>query len=305
MVAYPSLREGNHVKGRISSPGKEAAGFLAPSLVTIGFIIIYPLIRSLWLSVYNYKYTRPDAIEFVGLGNYIKMFSESIFQQALVNTLIFTSITVVISLLLGLIIAVVIDTLSMKFSGIRGFILIPWVVPGIVVGYLFMYMFDVEVGIVNFVLQKLRLIDTYLPWLMDHNLAMAAIIIAHIWNQTPFYVLMITASLKSIPEDIKEAAYAEGTSRWQDFIYITLPYVRKILVISSLLMIIRNFNNFPIIFTMTGGGPVYATTTSVIYIYRLAFEQYNMGYASAIGIFWVIVMLILSYFYVKALQKEF
>jgi len=233
------------------------------------------------------------------------MFSEPVFQQALRNTLVFTSLTVATSLLLGLIIAVVIDSLPMRVSGFRGLILFPWVIPGIVVGYLFMYIFDVEVGVANYVLKELGFIDSYLPWLMNHNLAMVAIIIAHIWNQTPFYILMITASLKSIPEDIKEAAYAEGTSRWQDFIYITFPYIRKILVISSLLMIIRNFNNFPIIFTMTGGGPVYSTTTSVIYIYRLAFEQYNMGYASAIGIFWVIVMLILSYFYVKALQKEF
>ncbi len=284
---------------------KIAAMLIAPSLVVMGVIILYPLLNSLWLSLFNYQLTRPDAFAFTLTQNYLRVIHDDTFWIAFKNTTVFTFFTVVISLVLGLIMALAIDQLPKRFTSLRGIILVPWVIPGIVVGYLFMYMFDVEVGIFNYVLQKLHVIQQFLPWLMNGDLAMIAIIVAHVWNQAPFYMLMFTAGLKAIPEDVKEAAYVEGASRWQEFWHVTMPHLKGILVITSLLMVIRNFNNFPIIFTMTGGGPVYTTTTSVIYIYRLAFEQYDMGYASAVGIIWVIVLLILSIFYVRALQKDF
>jgi len=116
---------------------------------------------------------------------------------------------------------------------------------------------------------------------------------------------MITAGLMAIPEEAREASYLEGANRWQEFRYITFPYLQEIIVISSLLMVIRNFNFFPIIFTMTGGGPVYATTTAVLYIYRLAFERFDMGYASAVGTFWVIILIIVSALYIRTLRERF
>ncbi|HZK56244.1 MAG TPA: sugar ABC transporter permease, partial [Desulfosporosinus sp.] len=200
--------------------------------------------------------------------------------------------------------AIVVDQLPEKFSGLRGFLLLPWVIPGVIVGFLFMLMFDVEIGVANVILQNAGIIKKFLPWLMQAQLAMIAVIIANIWNQVPFYILMFSAGLKSIPMDVKEAAICEGASRWQEFRHVTLPYLKGIMVITSLLMVIRNFNNFPIIYTMTGGGPVYSTTTLVIYIFRLAFEQFNIGYASAIGIVWCIVLLAISMIYVKILYKQ-
>ncbi|MCL4439369.1 MAG: sugar ABC transporter permease [Firmicutes bacterium] len=303
-----NLAGGNKVGRRGRQPGasaKMAALLITPSLMVMGVIILYPLLKSLWLSFFNYQLTKPNEFAFTLTQNYLRLMHDDTFWIAFKNTAVFTFFTVAISLVLGLIMALAIDQLPKRFTSLRGVILVPWVIPGIVVGYLFMYMFDVEVGIFNFVLQKLHLIQQFLPWLMNGDLAMIAIIIAHVWNQAPFYMLMFTAGLKAIPDDVKEAAYVEGASRWQEFWHVTMPYLKGILVITSLLMVIRNFNNFPIIFTMTGGGPVYTTTTSVIYIYRLAFEQYDMGYASAVGIVWVIVLLALSVFYIRALQKDF
>lgn len=288
-----------------ASASRTAALLIAPSLIVMGAIILYPMIRALWLSFFKYELTRPDQYKFQFLENYMKFLSDDTFRIAFMNTVVFTFWTVAISLVLGLIMALAIDKMAKKYGFIRGILLVPWVIPGIVVGYLFMYMFDLEVGVMNFLLLKLHVISKYLPWLMEAKLAMIAIIVAHVWNQAPFYMLMFTAGLKSIPEDVKEAAWVEGATRLQEFRHVTLPYLKGIMVITSLLMVIRNFNNFPIIFTMTGGGPVYSTTTSVIYIYRLAFEQYNIGYASAVGILWVVVLLILSVFYIKALQKDF
>ena len=283
---------------------KLASMLILPSLVVMGLIILYPLLKALWLSFFTYQLTRPDEIAFSLTKNYVHMMTDSTFWIALKNTVYFTFFTVVIGLLAGLLMALVIDQISERFAGLRGLLLVPWVIPGIVVGYLFMYMFDVEVGIMNFILLKAGLIQHYLPWLMQGDLAMAAIIIAHVWNQAPFYMLMIAAGLKAIPDDVKEAAFVEGASRWQEFCHVTLPHIQGILVISTLLMVIRNFNNFPIIWTMTGGGPVYSTTTSVIFIYREAFEQLNLGYASAIGVVWVVILLIVSVVYIRMLQQK-
>ncbi len=284
---------------------KTAALLITPSLLVMGAIILYPLLNAVWLSFHEYQLTRPNQQGFAFLKNYLTMAGDSQFWGAFQTTVEFTAITVVVSLVLGLIMALAVDQLPRRMVAVRGIFMVPWVIPGIVVGYLFMYMFDVEVGIVNFVLEQLHLIQKYLPWLMRGDLAMAAIIIAHVWNQAPFYMLMLTAGMKAIPDDVKEAAYVEGAGRWQEFRHITLPYLKGIILITSLLMVIRNFNNFPIIFTMTGGGPVYSTTTSVIYIYRLAFEQFNIGYASAVGTIWVIVLIFFSIFYIRALQKDF
>ena len=284
---------------------KLAVILLMPSLLFIAIIMLYPLISSLYLALHNYVLTRPREIRLDPLRNLIKLSQDTTFFVSLKNTLVFTFFTVAIGVVLGMIMALVLDQLSSSFSRLRGIVLMPWVIPGIVVGYLFMYVFDVNVGVVNYVLQTLGVIKEYLPWLMRGNLAMAAVIIANVWNQTPFYMLMFTAGLKAIPKDAEEAAYAEGASRWQEFRYVTLPFLKGIVVITSLLQIIRNFNNFPIIFTMTGGGPVYSTTTSVLYIYKVAFEQFNMGYASLIGILWVMVLLGLSILYIRVLNKDF
>ncbi len=284
---------------------KTATLLIAPSLVVMGAIILYPLLNAVWLSFFNYQLTKPNQTAFTLLENYSLLLGDQRFWDAFRTTALFTAVTVVVSLVLGMIMALALDQLPKRLAGARGIFMLPWVIPGIVVGYLFMYMFDVQVGIINFTLQRLNLIKENLPWLMRGDLAMAAIIVAHVWSQAPFYMLMLTAGMKSIPDDVKEAAYVEGAGRWQEYWNVTFPYLKGIVLITSLLMVIRNFNNFPIIYTMTGGGPVYSTTTSVIYIFRLAFEQYNLGYASAVGTVWVIVLMVFSIFYIRAVQKDF
>lgn len=275
-----------------------------PSILVLSLVILYPLISSSLLSLFNYELTKPHEMGFALFNNYSKMLKDDTFWLAFRNTLIFTGVSVVVSLVVGLLVAIALDQLPERLAGLRGVVLVPWIIPGVIVGFLFMLILDVEVGIANVILKQLGIIKKFLPWLMDEQLAMIAVIVANVWNQIPFYILMFTAGLKAIPADVKEAAIVEGASRWQEFVHVTLPYLRGIMVITSLLMVIRNFNNFPIIYTMTGGGPVFSTTTLVIYIYRLAFEQFNIGYASAVGIVWCLVLLTLSMVYVKMLYKQ-
>jgi multiple sugar transport system permease protein len=305
MQATSEKKERTRRWRRNASSAFTAIRFLAPALLVMGVVILFPIINAARLSFFNYELTKPKEIAFNLFQNYAYMVHDKIFWQAMRNTVVFTFFTVAIGLFLGLILALVIYELPRRFHGLRGVLLIPWVIPGIVIGYLFMYMFDVEIGVVNYVFQQLGFIKEFLPWLMRDDLAMIAIIVTHVWNQTPFYMLMITAGLMAIPEEAREASYLEGAGRLQEFRFITFPYLQQIIVIASLLMVIRNFNFFPIIFTMTGGGPAYATTTAVLYIYRLAFERFDIGYASAVGTIWVIILIIVSALYIRTLKERF
>ncbi|WP_273483471.1 carbohydrate ABC transporter permease [Desulforamulus ruminis] len=258
---------------------------LLPAIAVLLLVILYPLVSSAILSFFHYNLTDPLNHGFVGTDNFTKLAHDGNFWLSLKNTLVFTFASVIISLLVGLIVAIAVDQLPEKYSGFtRGLILAPWIIPAVVVAYLFMYIFDVEVGLANFILQQLHIIKEYLPWLMRGDLAMTACVIANCWNQIPFYILMFAAGLKTIPQDVKEATLEMGANRWQEFWHVTLPYLRGIIVITSLLQIIRNLNNFPIIYTMTGGGPAYETTTLVVYIYRLAFENFELGYSAAVAL---------------------
>ena len=131
-----------------------------------------------------------------------------------------------------------------------------------------------------------------------------AVILAYVWNETPFFMLMLLAGLQSIPGDIVEAAVVDGASGFGVFRYITVPSLRRIIAISTILMIIWNFNNFTVIWPMTQGGPINATTTFVVYVYRNAFQNFNIGYAATIGVVWLVLLLILTFFYMRALGGE-
>ena len=298
-------KTGRRLHSASASASRAAVGLLSPTVLILAFVVVYPLFDAVRLSLLNYRLTKPEAIHFVLFGNYLNMIKDRIFWQALSNTIVFTLGTVAIGFFLGLVMALVINELPRKFHAFRALFLVPWVIPGVVIGYLFMYMFDVEIGILNYLLQRIGIISSFLPWLMRADLAMTAIIITHVWNQAPFFMIMITAGLMAIPEEAREAAHLEGANRLQEFHHVTLAYLREVIVISTLLMIIRNFNYFPIIFTMTGGGPGYATTTSVLHIFSTAFDRFNMGSASAIGITWLLILIGVSVFYTRMMKESF
>jgi ABC-type sugar transport system permease subunit len=129
-------------------------------------------------------------------------------------------------------------------------------------------------------------------------------VLANVWSQTPFYLLMFAAALKGIPEEVRDAARIDGAGGPQEFRSITVPYLQNTMVVATLIMVITNFNNFPLVWAMTGGGPVYATTTLVVYIFQLAFAQFNLGYAAAVGTVWLAVLLALAIVYLRALGRR-
>lgn len=290
--------------------GSKAKNFLfvfilfAPSAAILLTVIAYPLVRSFFLSLTQYNLIMPNLSRFIGLKNYVDLFHDSIFREALKNTLIFNVSSIVGGFLLGFALALLLNTKIRFQRFFRGILLTPWVIPYVIIGFLFLYMFNTKIGIMNYTLQQTGVISKFLPWMSDPALSMAAVIIANIWNQFPFHLTTMLAGLQTVPEDCIEAARIDGAGSWAVFRHITLPWLRNIIVISTTLMMIQNFNNFALIWTMTGGGPIHATTTFVIYVFEKAFVEFNFGYASAIGMVWMALLIVFAYIYMKFAVRE-
>jgi multiple sugar transport system permease protein len=278
--------------------------YLLPALALLVYVVAYPLLTALYESLQNLQLTDLEDQRFVGLANYALLFHDEVFWHSFLTTIVFSLATVVASFLLGLWFAALVEALPPAFAFVRGLLMAPWVQPSIVVGFLFLYIFDQDVGLVNLVLNEFHLVSAGLPWLAADKLSLTAVIVANVWSQTPFFLLMFSATIAGIPQDLRDAMRIDGATSWREFVNLTLPFLRNVMVVSSILMLIRSFNNFPVIWTMTQGGPVYATTTLVIYIYRLAFEQFNLGYAAAIGVIWLLVLMLISAVYIRLIRRE-
>jgi len=278
-------------------------GMAVPAIAILLFVVGYPTLRAILLSGYNDQLLDPAHVRFVGAANYARLWRDPVFWSAARNTLVFTASSVALGFVLGLALAVLTEHLAPPLRWLRGTLLTPWAIPVIVVAFLFRYMLDQQVGIVTYLLLRVHAIAAAVPWLASLRWAMPAVVLANVWNQTPFYLLMFAAALKGIPEEVRDAARIDGAGGWQEFWRITVPYLRNTMAVACLIMVITNFNNFPLIWAMTGGGPVYATTTLVVYIFQLAFAQFNLGYAAAVGTVWLAVLLGLAIVYLRTLQR--
>ena len=191
-----------------------------------------------------------------------------------------------------------------RFRAIRALLLTPWAVPFVVVAFLFRYMYLQNGGVINALLLSSGLASAPVPWLNSASLALPAVMVANIWAMAPFFFLLLSAALSAIPNEVIESARVDRAGTWGMIWHIKLPFLRNPLLISSLLMVISNFNDFAKIWAMTQGGPGYSTSTLVVSVYRLAFENFEFGYASAIGVIWLMMLMVFAWFYMRALRME-
>lgn len=283
--------------------GVLAAVMLAPTLGILGLVVGYPIVKAASLSVTETSLLRPNDSEFVGFQNFINLFRDEIFWDSLGTTFVWTFGSVTASYLIGLALALALNERFLGSSLVRGLVLIPWVTPGVVVGLLFLFVYNSESGVINHLLNVFGIIESPVAWLGSTQTALASVMVANIWSQVPFYMLALLAGLSSLPEDLTEAARLDGASRWQRFSYITFPHLRGVTVVTTALMIIWNFNAFDLIWAMTQGGPITSTTTLSVFVYRVAFDSQNLGYAGAIGVVWMLILLIIAFFYIRAMEN--
>jgi multiple sugar transport system permease protein len=274
-----------------------------PVLLILALVIGYPIVDAVLVSLQHYTLLPPEHA-FVGGANYAELVHDPVFWQSLRNTGVYTAASVVIGMLLGLVLALALDRLTGPWRYVRALLLTPWAVPVIVVAFLFQFMFTSPGGIVNQLLQQTGIIHSAIPWLTSPDWAMTAVVIANVWTQAPFFLLVFTAALAAVPNEVIEAARVDRARSWSMIVSIKLPYLRGAALVGALLMIIQNFNNFPLIWAMTGGGPAFGTSTLVIYVYELAFTEYKLGYASAIGVVWLVLLLIIASLFIRVLRGK-
>jgi len=273
---------------------------LAPALLILTFTVLYPLLRGIYLSFHSYSLINLNTgAQWVGLENFKTLLSSSAYRDVWVTTLIFVAGSVGGQFLLGFLTALVLNQELPQRNLVRGLLLMPWVVPTVVSALLFKWIYNQQYGIFNYVLSTVGLIDSFQAWIGDPSLALFSIVLANVWKGFPFHMIVLLAALQTIPKEILEAAIIDGASMIQRFRYITIPYLRYIIMIDLLISIIWTFQNFTLIWTMTEGGPITATTTLAISIYRTAFQAFDLGMGAAIGTIWLVVMFVFSVLFVR------
>ncbi len=278
---------------------------ITPSLVIITLMMIYPLIDTIYTSFTRFFLIDPAGGKtFIGLKNYIHLAKSGIFWIGFKNTLVYVGGAVFIEFLLGFSLALLLNQ-EIKYRGtLRGLFMLPWITPSVVVALLTRWLFNSHFGAVNAALKGLGLIDSFKGWIIEPSLAMPTMLMATVWKMFPFMLVVLLAGLQTIPEEQMEAARVDGANAIQRFLHITLPNMREIIMIVTLLEFIWMFQYITVIWATTKGGPIYATTTFPVLIYRAAFKDYNLGYAASMGVFWLGFLLLFCVFYVRVVGEK-
>jgi multiple sugar transport system permease protein len=277
--------------------------FLLPSALFMLLVFLYPLYLTFKYSFLDISMLNPQS-EFIGLKNFIKLFSSSDFTRSAGRTLKWTICSVSIKVSVGLLLALL---LNKKIRGIKMYrilLLVSWAMPQTVSAIIWQWIYDGNYGYLNYFLKKFGIISQNLSWLGERKLAFMATVINDAWAGIPFMALVFLAGLQAIPESLYEAAEVDGANRIHKLFFITFPQLKNILLVASTLTFIWTFNSFNIIWILTKGGPIDATETLIIKIYRQAFGKFDMGLSSAMAVIVFLILILLSIIYWKIAVKE-
>ncbi len=277
---------------------------LLPAVITLMLITLLPFIINIINSLRDYYLASPTGPEFVGFLNYYTIFfQDKNFRHAFFITFLFVVSTVGTQFFLGLAIASLINKNESGFSRfVQGTLMLPLAATPIAMAFIWRLMYNPTLGIINYFTGILHL--PQINWLSEPATALISLIIADTWQWTPFMMLILLAGLKALPVETYEAAKVDGASPLQSFIYITFPLLRPVAMIAILFRFIDSFKTFDIIFIITRGGPGNATETLNMYTFLKGFSYLRMGYASALAIIMLIIVIIISMFLIKLSELE-
>lgn len=274
-----------------------------PGLAVFIAVILYPFISAIAMSFTDRSLLNPNS-SFVGLDNYIKVFSDPYFFQTVWTTIIFVVFATLIPFTLGLIWAIVLNQGFRGSEFLRGVTLVNWIIPGTAIGFLWSWIFNGQYGILNGLLSALGIIDENISFLGQPASALICVIIARSWQMLPWYMAFLLGGLQGVPVERIEAARIDGANNLQVFRYIVIPGMRQIFFLVLILGAIGNLQHFDIPWTMTEGGPARATTTLSIEVYRTAFKNWKLGQAATVGTVWAILLLLFSVVYLKQVRES-
>ena len=287
-------------RSRWTPEARTALLWLAPTLVFFVVFQYYPILKSVAISFTEFGLLRRDT-PFVGLENYVRQFQDPLFLTALWNTLIFVAVCVVVGVALALIVAVMVEKTG-KWAGIyRTLYFIPVVTSLMATAMIWRWLYASN-GLFNFLLTFVGLDPQ--AWLLSESLALPSLMALTIWKNLGFDLILFSAALQSIPEDLYEASRLDGANAVQTFAFITLPQLRPIVVLVGITAVIRSFQVFTIVLAMTQGGPVNATRTIVYHIYEQGIQYDDMGYASAAAVVLLVLIAIVTFFQLRMDRED-
>lgn len=298
-------KQSNHYPQRVKSKlyYKRAAVpyiLLLPVVLFVGFFMIWPMLNVFIMSVQNYIVIKPKDRAFIGLANYIEIFTkDQLFLKALKNSVVWVFVSVAFQTVLGFWLAAL---LNKKFKGrgiYRALVLSPWAVAGVMVGIIWSLILGETYGVLNDLLQKLGIIERNISWFSSGGRAMTAAIIANVWRGIPFFTISYMSALSSIPDDVYESAKIDGANTWVTLFKITLPMIKDTIVMTTLLRSIWTFNAVDLIYSLTYGGPNNATMTMPLYIMTTFKGKLDYGYASALASVATLIMMVVAFIYIK------
>jgi multiple sugar transport system permease protein len=265
--------------------------------------ILYPIAQAIYSSFFTKSLLQPDQAEFVGLANYVEIWTDPDIHQVLWNTAIWVTVGSLVAIVLGFLMGWLLDEKLPYTSVASAIVLIPWVLPRVVGASIWQFMFGGSQGIINELLVQIGIVDEYIVMLGSTDLSLWPPIIGMIWRLAPLFALLTLTSLQGIDEHLYEAARMDGATPWEQFRYITIPMMKYNLAIGFLLMLIYNVRNFSMVWVMTKGGPGVSSSTLPVMIYRSAFVDFEVGFASALSVMLFVVLLVFSYYYIQFYDK--
>lgn len=272
---------------------------IAPLLLWIVATVAYPLFSTIRISLTDLGFLGASA-HFVGAANYLALLGSSDFWEALLRTLGWTFGNALLQMIAGFLTALV---LNQEFRGqrfSRTWVILPWIVPTVVVAIIWRWMLNGSFGVVNYIIRLFGIVERPLNFLGAADLAMPSLILVNSWRWFPFLAVIILASLQSVPREQYEAAAIDGASGTQRFFRITMPLIRPTLAVLGLVGTLWSVNVFDVVWMLTRGGPVTATTTLPLYIYEKGFQAYRMAEASAASVLLCILLAVFAFVYLKA-----
>lgn len=273
---------------------------LAPTVLILLGLTIFPSVYMFYAAVHKISPNPDLPWEFVGAGNFARLLSDAQFHVALWNTIIFTVVSVATEFLLGLGLALLLDKFIRRLTFLKTVLMIPMMLPPIAVAITWKLIYEPQFGVLNEIMFRLGL--PLQAWAGDVNLAMFSIIVADVWQWTPFIFLLMLAGLASLPVEPYEAAALDGASSWQQFRDLTLPFLKPVIAIALLLRVMDALRLFDLVFILTGGGPADRTKVLSLYIYQVAYRFADPGYAAAMSLFVLFVTIILSTWFMKRMR---
>ncbi len=272
--------------------------WLLPLTALLVVFTIYPLIYNIWLSFHEFV-PKSRGLKFVGFANWIQLWNDTRFWSALGVTFLYFIVALTIEIILGMSIALLLDAELPGFGALRAILSMTLVIPPAIAGMMFLLMQDPQFGVLPYLLDQLGILGKGTPILATSSLALAGVLVAEIWQWTPFMVLIFMAGLRALPVEPYEAASIDGASAFQMFRRLTLPMMSKVIAVAVLLRGIDLFRVFDYVFVMTSGGPGTATYTVSLYAWQQTFSFLKWGYGATLSLTSLVIIMVMANLFIR------